>query len=112
MRRDTKIFQSIHTYAQSAFGNFLSGGIPYGILQLMTKGTLVFLLGLVTIILPTLGVPLWWKQIIFGAMGIVLLGIGYSIRRSQYLATLEHDGTVRTAETFVETTEPLFDTTR
>jgi uncharacterized membrane protein len=78
----------------------------------MTKGTLVFLLGLVTIVLPSLGIPMLWKQIIFAVMGIVFVGIGYSIRRSQYLATLEHDGAVRTAETFVETTEPLFDTTR
>ncbi len=78
----------------------------------MTKGTLVFLLGLVTIVLPALGVPLFWKQILFGVMGIILVGIGYSIRRSQYLATLEYDGSVRSAETFVETTEPLFDTTR
>ncbi|MFN3692494.1 MAG: hypothetical protein ACK4SL_00150 [Candidatus Paceibacteria bacterium] len=78
----------------------------------MTKGTLVFLLGLVTIVLPSLGIPMLWKQIIFALMGVLLIGIGYSIRRSQYLSTLEHDGTVRTAETFVETTEPLFDTTR
>ena len=78
----------------------------------MKKGTLIFLLGLVTIILPSLGIPMLWKQILFAVMGIVFVGIGYSIRRSQYLSTLENDGTVRTAETFVETTEPLFDTTR
>lgn len=78
----------------------------------MKKGTLIFLLGLVTIILPSLGIPMLWKQILFAVMGIVFVGIGYSIRRSQYLLTLENDGIVRTAETFVETTEPLFDTTR
>ncbi len=78
----------------------------------MTKGTLVFLLGLVTIVLPSLGIPMIWKQVLFAVMGLVFVGIGYSIRRSQYLSTLENDGTVRTAETFVETTEPLFDTTR
>jgi predicted Na+-dependent transporter len=78
----------------------------------MTKGTAIFLLGLLVIILPALGVPMAWKQIAFGVMGIIMLGIGYSLRRAQYLATLEHDGVVRTAETFVETTEPLFDTAR
>lgn len=78
----------------------------------MTKGTLVFLLGLVTIVLPSLGIPMLWKQIVFAVMGVVFVGIGYSIRRAQYLATLQNDGTIRTAETFVETTEPLFDTTR
>lgn len=78
----------------------------------MTKGTAIFLLGLLVIILPALGVPMAWKQIAFAVMGIIMLGLGYSLRRSQYLATLEHDGVVRTAETFVETTEPLFDTSR
>ncbi|MCU0678326.1 MAG: hypothetical protein MUF19_01915 [Candidatus Pacebacteria bacterium] len=78
----------------------------------MTKGTAIFLLGLLVIILPALGVPMAWKQIAFVIMGIIMLGIGYSLRRAQYLATLEHDGVVRTAETFVETTEPLFDTSR
>ncbi len=78
----------------------------------MTKGTAIFLLGLLVIILPALGVPMAWKQIAFALMGIIMLGIGYSLRRAQYLATLEHDGVVRTAETFVETTEPLFDTAR
>ncbi len=78
----------------------------------MTKGTLIFLLGILLIIVPSLGVPLWWKQIIYGAFGILLIGIGYSLRRTQYLATLDQDGSTRTAETFVETTEPLFDQTR
>jgi uncharacterized membrane protein len=78
----------------------------------MTKGTAIFLLGLLVIILPALGVPMAWKQIALVVMGIIMIGIGYSLRRSQYLATLEHDGVVRTAETFVETTEPLFDTAR
>jgi predicted Na+-dependent transporter len=78
----------------------------------MTKGTAIFLLGLLVIILPALGVPMAWKQIALVVMGIIMLGIGYSLRRAQYLATLEHDGVVRTAETFVETTEPLFDTSR
>lgn len=78
----------------------------------MTKGTAIFLLGLLVIILPALGIPLVWKQIAFAVMGIIMLGIGYSLRRTQYLATLEHDGVLRTAETFVETTEPLFDASR
>jgi predicted Na+-dependent transporter len=78
----------------------------------MTKGTAIFLLGLLVIILPALGMPMAWKQIAFVVMGVIMLGLGYSLRRAQYLATLEHDGVVRSAETFVETTEPLFDTSR
>ena len=78
----------------------------------MTKGTTIFLLGLLAIILPALGIPMAWKQIVLAVMGIVMLGVGYSLRRAQYLATLEQDGTIRTADTFVETTEPLFDSAR
>jgi predicted Na+-dependent transporter len=78
----------------------------------MTKGTAIFLLGLLVIILPAFGMPFLWKQVALALIGVLMIGIGYSLRRTQYLATLEHDGVVRTAETFVETTEPLFDTTR
>ncbi len=78
----------------------------------MTKGTLIFLLGIFLIIVPSLGIPLWWKQITYVAFGVLLIGIGYSLRRTQYLAALDQDGSIRTAETFVETTEPLFDETR
>lgn len=78
----------------------------------MTKGTTIFLLGLLAIILPSLGIPMAWKQIGLVLMGMVMLGLGYSLRRAQYLATLAQDGTLRTADTFVETTEPLFDSSR
>ena len=78
----------------------------------MTKGTLIFLLGILLIIVPSLGIPLWWKQVSYVAFGILLIGIGYSLRRTQYLRTLDQDGALRSGETFVETTEPLFDSTR
>ncbi len=78
----------------------------------MTKGTAIFLLGLLIIVMPSFGIPVLWKQVLSVLVGCIMLGIGYSLRRAQYLATLDHDGVVRTAETFVETTEPLFETTR
>ena len=78
----------------------------------MTKGTLIFLVGILLIIVPSLGIPLWWKQVAYVACGMLLIGIGYSLRRTQYLRTLDQDGTLRSGETFVETTEPLFDATR
>lgn len=75
----------------------------------MTKGTAVFLLGLLLLIVPSLGIPLWWKQVFFIATGILLLFIGYAIRRAQYLRTLDDSSTgMRHSETFVETTQNLF----
>ncbi|MFM2424373.1 MAG: hypothetical protein RLZZ70_764 [Candidatus Parcubacteria bacterium] len=78
----------------------------------MTKGTAIFFLGIGLIFVPYLGIPLWWKQVVSVSIGIILIGLGYSIRRNQYLATLTHDGSTRASETFVETTEPLFDVSR
>lgn len=78
----------------------------------MSKGTTIFLSGMLLIIVPSMGIPLVWKHIILFAVGVLLLGIGYSLRRQQYLSTLSVDDNVRTAETFVETTDSLFESTR
>jgi len=75
----------------------------------MTKGTAVFFLGLILLVVPSLGIPYWWKQVMLIAIGVLLLGIGYALRRSQYLHTLDYDAGVRTSETFVETTQNLFE---
>ncbi len=80
-----------------------------GILHAMTKGTAVFLLGLLILIVPSLGIPSSWKQIIFIAIGVLLVAMGYALRRAQYLRTLNYEEGVRTSETFVETTQNLFE---
>ena len=75
----------------------------------MTKGTAIFLIGLLLIIVPSLGIPLLWKHGIYVVSGVLLLALGYALRRRQYLELLNHDGETRGSETFVETTESLFD---
>jgi membrane protein implicated in regulation of membrane protease activity len=78
----------------------------------MAKGTLIFCLGILLVVVPAFGIPWWWKQIIITTIGVLLIGLGYSIRRKEYLNSLQsHDHTV-SSETFVESTTPLFDTTR
>ncbi|MFN3188096.1 MAG: hypothetical protein ACK42D_00920 [Candidatus Paceibacteria bacterium] len=59
-------------------------------------------------LIPSLGIPLLWKQYILFGMGALLLLIGYIVRRADYFRTLENEGGVRSDETFVETTVPLF----
>jgi hypothetical protein len=59
-------------------------------------------------LIPSLGIPLLWKQYILSGMGILLLLIGYMVRRSDYLNTLEAPDGTRSDDTFVETTAPLF----
>ncbi len=73
----------------------------------MTKGTVIFFLGILLVLVPYLGIPLWWKQIISVVLGILLISIGYSLRRRDYLATIAEDNHL-SGETFVETTPQLF----
>lgn len=76
----------------------------------MTKGTFLFFLGLFLVTLPYLGVPSIWKQYIYVALGILIVLIGYSLRRSQYLREIDLGNGHRGGETFVETTDSLFST--
>ncbi|MBP9717225.1 MAG: hypothetical protein KBD44_00740 [Candidatus Pacebacteria bacterium] len=74
----------------------------------MSKGTIIFFFGIALMLIPSLGIPLEWKQYILSGMGVLLLLIGYIVRRADYFHTLESEDGVRTDETFVETTAPLF----
>ena len=75
----------------------------------MTKETLVFILGILLTIIPFLGVPETWRQYgVFGA-GVILILIGYVLRRSVYLKSIDKGDGERGTDSFVETTENLFD---
>ena len=74
----------------------------------MKKGTFIFLLGIILIILPYLGMPALWKQYVYVALGALLLIVGYALRRAQYLADIDRGNGERGGETFVETTQNLF----
>jgi len=74
----------------------------------MRKGSVVFLLGILLVLLPHLGIPSLWKEYITIGAGILLIFFGYFIRRQQFLAALENDRGERVSDTFVETTPELF----
>lgn len=74
----------------------------------MTKGTLIFLFGIILVVLPYLGIPTSYKMIISITLGVFLILLGYALRRGEYLATLDDENDMRTSDTFVETTEQLF----
>ena len=74
----------------------------------MTKGTFVFLLGIVLVMMPYLGIPSTWKQYIYMGLGVILILVGYAIRRSRFLSDIDRGNGERGGETFVETTESLF----
>lgn len=74
----------------------------------MTKGTFVFLLGILLCLIPYLGIPSTWKQYIYLGFGVILILVGYAIRRSRYLTDIDRGNGERGGETFVETTKSLF----
>jgi hypothetical protein len=74
----------------------------------MTKSTVVFWIGFLLILVPYLGIPSDWKQYTYVGIGVVLVLLGYSLKRAQYLQGLERSGGVRGNDTFVETTQNLF----
>lgn len=74
----------------------------------MRTGSLVFLLGILLVILPYLGIPSLWKHYITIGAGALLIFLGYFIRRAQYLRDIDSGNGERVAETFVETTPELF----
>lgn len=68
----------------------------------MTRESLVFLLGLLILLVPQFGVPSDWKDYFLLGVGILLMVIGYSLRRSAYLRSIENEEGERTTESYVE----------
>lgn len=75
----------------------------------MTKETLVFIFGILLTIVPFLGVPERWRQYAILAIGAILVIIGYALRRGAYLRRIDKGNGERGNNSFVETTEVLFD---
>lgn len=75
----------------------------------MSKETLVFVFGILLTIVPFLGIPEMWRQYGIAGIGIVLVLVGYILRRKLYLSKLDRGNGEIAADSFVETTETLFD---
>lgn len=75
----------------------------------MSKETIVFFLGIVLMVVPFLGMPSEWRQYTIAFIGAVLLLIGYSLRRRLFLSRIDRGNGERGTDSFVETTEKLFD---
>jgi len=68
----------------------------------MSRESLVMLLGLVVLFMPSLGIPSDWKTYSLVVIGGLLCVLGYSLRRSMYLRTLERANGERGNDAFVE----------
>lgn len=68
----------------------------------MSKETLVFVLGILVFFTSFLGLPTEYKEWILIATGIILMIVGYRLRRNAFLKSLEQAGGERRADAFVE----------
>ncbi len=75
----------------------------------MSKETLVFIIGIFLTVLPFLGIPEIWKQYTVSAIGAILVVVGYMLRRALYLSRIDWGNGERGTDSFVETTQPLFE---
>lgn len=68
----------------------------------MSRESLIFILGIVVLVTPFLGVPSDWKQYILAASGGIIAIAAYQLRRRAYLRSIERQGGERHADMFVE----------
>jgi hypothetical protein len=73
----------------------------------MSKGTFLFFLGILLITLPYLGVPQTWKHYLYIGIGVLILIIGYTVRRGEFLLEIDRGNGERGGDTFIESTESL-----
>ncbi len=75
---------------------------------MFSKESLVFIIGLLLMVLPFLGIPEEWRLGGVVVLGVVLIFVGYALRRSVYLETIDRGNGERGNNSFVETTDTLF----
>jgi uncharacterized membrane protein len=68
----------------------------------MSKESIVFTTGLLLLIIPHLGIPEVWKFYFLIVSGVLLVSIGYSLRRAAYMRSIEKDHGERGTDSFVE----------
>lgn len=72
----------------------------------MTRESLIFLLGIIVLLTPFLGIPGEWKHYITIGAGVLIVIVGYQLRRAAYLRSIESHNGERHTDVFVESGEP------
>ena len=73
----------------------------------MSKESLILILGIVIFFTPSLGVPSEWKSYILSGSGILLVIIGYLLRRAAYLRSTERENGERATDSYVESSKRM-----
>lgn len=72
----------------------------------MSKESLTILFGLVVFSVPSLGIPDDWKLYIVMGSGLMLVILGYLLRRSAYLRRIDKGNGERGTDSFHESDGP------
>lgn len=68
----------------------------------MSQESLILVSGLLILLVPSLGIPNAYDRWIFSILGTLIAVIGYRLRRTAYLRSLETPHGDRRADAFVE----------
>ena len=72
----------------------------------MTRESIIFLLGVVVLVTPFLGIPGEWKQYINISAGVLIVIVGYQLRRAAYFRSIEEESGELRTDVFVENGTP------
>ena len=70
----------------------------------MSRESVIIVLGIVVFFTQYLGIPDNWKSYIFTGSGILLMLLGYFLRRAAYLRSIEKSNGERVTDSFMEST--------
>lgn len=68
----------------------------------MSRESIVFILGFIVFLTTFLGIPSGWKEYIFIGCGVLLMILGYSLRRTAFLRSIDMGNGERRSDSFVE----------
>ncbi len=68
----------------------------------MSRESIVFTIGILLLVIPHLGIPENWKTYFFAIAGLLLILIGYSLRRAAYVRSIQQENGERSTDSFVE----------
>lgn len=68
----------------------------------MSRESFVFLAGIVIVVIPQLGIPPSWKEYALFGIGVLLILVGYSLRRAAFIRSIEQDNGEHETDSYVE----------
>lgn len=68
----------------------------------MSRESFVFLIGFIVFFTPFLGIPRDWKEWVSIGAGVIIMFLGYKLRRAAFLRSIMHESGEHRSDVFVE----------